>query len=431
VPPSPTPSLPRKVKSLQVGTPQGHAGVLARESRFQWRYEAEGQECAIALGLPTAANALASSTLHPVFAMNLPEGEQRHRLRQRVAGQFAKFNELAQLALTGHEAIGRLRLSEAGGSPAKRPALFSLAQIKSSAADLFEQMLDLYGEAGISGAQPKVMVPDSGSDLAMAAGGGSDLIIKTGGVEHPYLSQNEFLCMTAARLAGLEVPEFHLSDDGQFFIVRRFDLRAMRQVDGSLRVQQLGFEDMAVLLGALYDEKGNYKYQGHYEALASKVGELCVADASGQKAKWFEQLALSVMVRNGDAHLKNFGLLYDDPSKKETVRLCPLFDVVTTSCYDYESARTGRMLTDRSLALKMNKSRSYPSRAELLAFGRESCAVENPGQVLERIAQAMGESLAAHRALFTAEFGRRMADEWEAGRASVLPSGRVFGLGLA
>jgi serine/threonine-protein kinase HipA len=27
-------------------------------------------------------------------------------------------------------------------------------------------------------------------------------------------------------------------------------------------------------------------------------------------ARFFEQLALSVMLRNGDAHLKNFGVLY-------------------------------------------------------------------------------------------------------------------------
>jgi serine/threonine-protein kinase HipA len=375
--------------------------------------------------------ALASGALHPVFAMNLPEGDQRHRLRQRAAGQFAKFNEMTQLALTGHEAIGRLRLSEPGSPPPKSLVAFSLAQIKSQhSGELFEHLVEVCAVAGISGAQPKVLVADADSLLASGVGGGSDLIVKTGGVEHPYLSQNEFLCMTAARLAGLEVPEFHLSEGGQLFIVRRFDLRLDAAGGDAHGVQQLGFEDMAVLLGAGYDETGNYKYLGHYEALAAEVGELCVCDAAGQKARFFEQLALSVMVRNGDAHLKNFGLLYEDPSKPETVRLSPLFDVVTTSCYDYESVRTGRMMTDRSLALKMNKNRSYPSRAELLAFGREHCAVEHPEQVLERIAQAMGEAMREHITLFSAEFGRRISDEWEAGRVSVLPSGRIFAAGL-
>ena len=36
------------------------------------------------------------------------------------------------------------------------------------------------------------------------------------------------------------------------------------------------------------------------------------------------------MVRNGDAHLKNFGVLYRSCNEK---RLAPMFDVVTTSIY--------------------------------------------------------------------------------------------------
>lgn len=46
---------------------------------------------------------------------------------------------------------------------------------------------------------------------------------------------------------------------------------------------------------------------------------------------FFAALALSLMVRNGDAHLKNFGVLYSSPVG--TVSLAPGYDVVTTTTY--------------------------------------------------------------------------------------------------
>ncbi len=43
--------------------------------------------------------------------------------------------------------------------------------------------------------------------------------------------------------------------------------------------------------------------------------------------------AVCSVERRGDAHLKNFGMLYTSPSD---VRLSPMFDVVTTTIYKYE-----------------------------------------------------------------------------------------------
>jgi serine/threonine-protein kinase HipA len=49
------------------------------------------------------------------------------------------------------------------------------------------------------------------------------------------------------------------------------------------------------------------------------------------REQFFASLVLSCMVRNGDAHLKNFGVLYDRPGAP--VRLAPVYDVVTTAAY--------------------------------------------------------------------------------------------------
>ncbi len=68
----------------------------------------------------------------------------------------------------------------------------------------------------------------------------SNLIVKATTDEYPHLTQNEFLCMSAAKMAGIPVPNFWLSEDGGLFVLERFDLTP---------TAPLGFEDMSVLMG--------------------------------------------------------------------------------------------------------------------------------------------------------------------------------------
>jgi serine/threonine-protein kinase HipA len=114
--------------------------------------------------------------------------------------------------------------------------------------------------------------------------------------------------------------------------------------------------------------------------------------------RFYQQVAFTVMVRNGDAHLKNFGVLYRDA---HDIWLAPMFDVVTTSIYTYARYPGGPEMEDRTLALKLlagrHQTRAYPTQAELLDFGRRVCGVAQPGQMLQQIAQAMQETLQAAR----------------------------------
>lgn len=91
---------------------------------------------------------------------------------------------------------------------------------------------------------------------------------------------------------------------------------------------------------------------------------------------FFGQAAFSVMVRNGDAHLKIFGVLYRSQSD---IWLAPMFDVVTTAVYTYTRYPGGPELEDRTLALKLlagrNRTKAYPTRDELLEFGRRIVCV--------------------------------------------------------
>jgi len=211
--------------------------------------------------------------------------------------------------------------------------------------------------------------------------------------------------MSAARRAGLPVPEFWLSEDGGLFIVERFDL------EGGTA---LGFEDMTVLM----NRSNREKYQGSYEGIAKAIRLYCTdSDPLPQLQRFFEYVSLIVMVRNGDGHLKNFGLLYTHPGNRTSIRLAPLYDVVTTSIYAMSRSTAGITKYDRTLALNLAKTKQYPDRATLLDFGRAICQVSRPEQVLERIAEAMTQTLHEARDRIPANLLRSMSGEWDMGRA--------------
>jgi serine/threonine-protein kinase HipA len=136
------------------------------------------------------------------------------------------------------------------------------------------------------------------------------------------------------------------------------------------------------------------KYHGSYQRIAERLEQLQLPPEDLHK--FFEQVALSIMVRNGDAHLKNFGVLMPAP---EALRLSPVFDVVTTAAYTYTRFAGDVEQTDRTMALKLfagrHHSKAYPTTEELVRFGEEVCGVTRPRAVLERLAQAMHETLAS------------------------------------
>jgi serine/threonine-protein kinase HipA len=312
------------------------------------------------------------------------------------------------LDIVGGAQIGRLTYARPDEHRPRIRGRIGLQEIlaRQPTSELFDFLVATYFESGISGVQPKVLVPDGDKP---AAGLGretvvhADLIVKSGGDEFPYLTQNEFMCLTAARLAGIATPNFWLSQEGGLFVVERFDLQA-----GAA----LGFEDMTVLM----NKGSRRKYEGSYENIAKAIRLfLAGADPLAALHQLFEYIVFTVMVRNGDGHLKNFGVLYEHPAKVESIRLAPLYDVVTTSIYGFTHPRTFITKYDRTLALNLRKSREYPDRSSLLAFGREHCGVPAPERVMDRIAEALSATLKDQRERIPSTLWQDLNKEWQVG----------------
>ena len=411
-----------KVKRLNVATPRGFSGELSRGSQFSFAYQSADASREVSLVMPYDPTPSVSNVLHPIFDMNVPEGFLADQIKRRMA-KHMQVDEMRLLSVIGGNQIGRLSYQNPLEAQVSVNAQVGLQEILSTRASqgVFEFLVDTYFESGISGVQPKVLVPDldklTGNRKTLLS---SDLIVKSGADEYAHLAQNEFLCLEAARLAELETPPFWLSDSGELFVMERFDLTASGR---------LGFEDMAVLLGLNKDPHDNYKYSQSYETLAAVIGKVCRhADPLRELERYFASVCLSVMVRNGDAHLKNFGVIYTHPEALDTVRLAPVFDVTTTTVYENYNPKSGRSLVDRTLAIKMNKAKNYPDRQQLVEFGRKHCAVLKPALVIERIADAMTQALASNRERVDEALFAQMQREWDAGRIAALHNSVASGL---
>lgn len=397
--------FPERIKRLDVTIAGNRAGELLRESTYVFKYDRDdAAQPAVSLLMPPSRALYEDGDLFPSMDMNLPEGFLFMAIRERHPKQV--LTKMHLLALIGDNGIGRVGFALDQHAPPVQATVDRQTLLRSTAGpQLFGELVDAYlsMSAGVSGVQPKLMLPTRTMVPI------PDVIVKLGGPDYPGLSSNEFLCMEAARRAGIEVSTVDLSADGSILVVDRFDIDAQGR--------RIGFEDIAALMGRqVYDRLSNRKYEGSYDNVAEIV-HIFSAEPARDLARLYDQIVLSVMVRNGDAHLKNFGLLY---TGAHDARLAPLFDVVTTTIYTYQRPG-GVESVDRTLALKLRAgkhgSRAYPDTETLLRFGREVCGVRRPQQVIDRIAQAMRETLTSARAdaRIDARLLEKLTPEWESG----------------
>ena len=393
---------------LSVWAADQRAGLLERvsgQSHYVFAYDpaAVSPSAQVSLTMPVRLESWSSRDLHPIFQMNLPEGALLEAIRRAIA-KLAGPDDMAILRVTGGNQVGRNRFSlPEGSAPGIVETHESLDDLLTypDTAELFHEMVSRYAlRSGVSGVQPKVMLDAT----ERGTGAIGRYIVKSWGAEYPQLAANEFFCMTAARRAGLPVPEFHLSSNGGLFVMKRFDITP----EG----EPAGFEDMCSLqaLGTAQ------KYSSTYERVAKSIKDFVSGEfLKPAREQFFASLALSVMVRNGDAHLKNFAVLYDRPGAP--VHLAPAYDIVTTTAY----------LRNDIPALSLAGTKKWWSRRMLEKFAVVHLALSagKAGRILEEVADAVADTRGGLSAYIGdnpefMEVGDRMLAAWESGLAEFL-----------
>jgi serine/threonine-protein kinase HipA len=391
---------------LRVWADNEQAGLLDRHGRGSAFTYGEGvpETRAISLILPVRTASWNSDFgLNPIFQMNMPEGRLRERLRLDFAKATGSFDDLDLLGIVGRQQIGRLRYSGPDETLTSEMPFQSIDEILTAGrdSDLYDYLLATYARySGISGVQPKVLVRGTKEEAEPGRTfRGATHIVKFWD-EYEELAANEFFCMSAAARAGLSVPDFKLSDDGRALVITRYDLTP----DG----RYCGFEDFCAL-----NELGtDQKYEGSYETrLFRRIKELAVTNNDAGRAmlrQAFEIMVLNYAVRNGDAHLKNFGVLYDDVTG--AIELAPAYDIVSTTPY----------IPVDNTALMLEGSKKWPNAKAITKLGQIRAGLSGPEikAIFERIADATSETgpeLLRYFANANPDIGQKISAAWQDG----------------
>lgn len=354
--------------SLAVWNCGKKAGILGQNDNYFFNYLPDTPvENLVSLTMPYRLQSWVSEReLHPIFQMNIPEGA----LREAIRNAFAKLmvvDDIAILRITGGNQIGRNRFSLPDSETPKiqeKPESLEEILTYPDAVALFNELMARHAaHSGISGIQPKVILEATERATVTA----SSYIVKSWGIDFPQLAANEYFCMTAAKLAGLAVPEFSLSENGGLFVMKRFDMTGAGET--------LGFEDFCSLQALGTDRK----YNSTYERVAGTIKDFVSPEhLAAAREQFFAALILSVMVRNGDAHLKNFGVLYRHP--QGPVTLAPVYDIVTTTAY----------LRKDLPALHLAGTKKWWPRKILERFALQALSLspKKAAQIIDRVAEA-------------------------------------------
>lgn len=164
--------------------------------------------------------------------------------------------------------------------------------------------------------------------------GDSILKLPDGRPEFDSVPDAEFGAMSLARAVGLNIAGVQLMDarsieglekwaaarSGQSLLVDRFDRRS----DTGHRVHT---EELAQVLNIASNQYSHKYTKANFESIVSLIMGLSVqADA----IEAIRRIHFNIIIGNGDAHLKNWGLIYEDGIN---ARLSPGYDILPTVLY--------------------------------------------------------------------------------------------------
>jgi serine/threonine-protein kinase HipA len=275
----------------------------------------------------------------PFFSNLLPEGHLRTYLAEQAAVKPER--EFFLLAVLGADISGAVTVVPL---TAEGHAQDSQKADEKNHVDRRDDGVLRFSLAGVQLKFSAVMEASGGLTIP-AHGIGGSWIVKLPSTQFPAAPENEYVMLELARAVGITVPEIRLvpvSDirglpqaaarmEGKALVVQRFDRAA-----GGRRIHA---EDFAQVFGLFPDDKyGRRSYANIASVLWAETGD-------GGTYEFVRRLVFSVLIGNGDMHLKNWALLYPDG---RTPVLSPAYDFVATFPY----------MTGDKLALNFGGSQS-------------------------------------------------------------------------
>ena len=289
----------------------------------------------LSLALPLTSQRYTQGVVRPFLDGLLPEGDSRRAVAE-------DFNLLASdtfglIRALGRDCAGALVIQPADEPAPRQPTTLTAKRLNESeiavlVAGLRSAPLGVADRVRVSlaGVQEKLLLtrmPD-GSWGQPVDGTPSTHILKPPIARFPNSVENEAFCMRVARHLGLAVANVETTtvSGRRVLVVERYD--RVVHPDGS--VDRLHQEDFCQATSLPPDKK----YEEDGGPSLKRIADILQATSSADSVETLlRAVTVNVLIGNGDAHAKNFSLLYQ-PSG--ALRLTPLYDLMSTVHYGYD-----------------------------------------------------------------------------------------------
>ena len=313
--------------------------------------------------LPLRSEPYGHREIEPFLSGLLPDDIIRTRIGRIL--QIPRENTFGLLKAIGGECAGAIAFFAEGDGPVPAEGRFrrlSDAEAGEILDSLEKKPLDV-GEDGFrisgAGAQDKLIACWKRGTVELPLGGTpSTHIIKTAIRDYPDSVENECFSMKLAEACGLDCAKCRIALIGgkRRYVCERYDRIV---VDGTVR--RLHQEDFCQLLRV--DPKRKYEALGG-PGIADAMRlmrELSLTAAD--TLEFIRRIIFIFLVGNGDAHGKNFSVLY----RGRKVALSPMYDVMSTALYPEVSPRMA-MKIDGEYAFKWITRGKFLRQAEKLGL---------------------------------------------------------------
>lgn len=352
---------------------------IDKSMRMSFSYDdayMEKQGEPISLTIPSSVKEHEDDVVFPFIENLLPEGEIRTLIQQQnkiEEGNFSRFIELL-----GGDVAGALSIQLEGETP-KFERVDTLSEL--SQEELSQLLIDIQdrpfnvaqqkGEVGnrlsLAGAQNKLPVIRSNDLTFEAENAPSTHIIKPARKDDRFKSlvYNEYLCMKAAKLVGINTASVSLLDvtdangnESDALLIERYDryyyVDNSTENEGEGYTKRLQQEDLCQLCSIPSTTKYEVNGGPGFKDLFSKISELCEVPVKDD-LEAFRRIIFSLVVGNYDAHAKNFSFLISEDGK---IALSPAYDLVCTALYE-DLDTTFAMLIGKSNDLESLTNESF------------------------------------------------------------------------
>ncbi|MDD4539931.1 MAG: type II toxin-antitoxin system HipA family toxin [Lentisphaeria bacterium] len=307
----------------------------------------------LSFSLPLRAQPFTGPATEAFFKNLLPPDAVRKRLGKIL--HLSRHNIFGFLQAIGGDCAGAVafyppdQLGDEQTTPAYR--LLSEEESVRILGELPLRPLHLGVDAGFrisgAGAQDKLIACVSAGRISLPLyGTPSTHIIKPAIAAYPDSVYNEFFCMSLARRANLPVAAASILTlaGGHYYCTDRYD-RCHEQG----RCCRLHQEDFCQICGV--DPENKYESEGGpgIKQCLQMIRDMRLGAAA--QLEFFRSVIFNYLIGNGDAHAKNYSVLY----RRRALSLAPLYDLLCTRVYPALSPESAMKIGGEAVFNKISR----------------------------------------------------------------------------